>query len=190
MAKLSYILDVMKKNAVLHLSFAPKRPSWQLINPAITVNSRMVQAMIKREAIAGSGDTLFDAIPSQTWRYCPHLNWKQGKGKHGKNTYAALGQRPGGGKYIIRWMGDGYCVEFHISAGRGSVSHVGRIPKLEDAKALAELHRDKRRELIRTYGDKRNVPHEAWMKFRAELQESARDQDDRRSVCPLQERMR
>jgi hypothetical protein len=106
------------------------------------------------------------------------LNWKQGKGEYGKNTHAALGGKPAGGRYVIslggKLPGHGYCVDVSYCAdgGRGSLSTINasRIPKLEDAKALAELHRDKRRELIRKYGDKRNVPPEAWMKFRSELQ--------------------
>jgi hypothetical protein len=175
--KLDHVLEALRNGAMLYLTLADK-PTWKLSDGVteVTVNSRAVQSMLKRGALVGNGDTLFDDVPSQTWRFRPHLNWKQGEGKWGKNTHSTLGGAPSYGRYVITWSGfdepSGYRVDFATSTGRGSLSKLNAccIPKLEDAKALAELHRDKRRELIRKYGDKRNVPHEAWMKFRAELQ--------------------
>ena len=176
-SKISHILDVMrkKKRAVLHLSLVPKRPSWQLINggPEITVSSRTVQAMIKLGAITERGDSLFlGLVPSQIWHYRPVLDWK--RFGYRNNSYQARGSPPGYGVYILRWMSldepRGYWVQFYTSQGRGTVSEIAyRVGKLEHAMVLAQLHHDRRKELILKYGDKRNVPREAWMEFRAEL---------------------
>jgi hypothetical protein len=166
--KLDDVLNVMRRGATLHLSLADK-PTWKLNNGVteVTINSRAVQSMLKRGAIVGNGDSLFSDIPSQTFRFRPHLNWK----RSGK-SYSARGGSPGFGVYVLIWNGldepFGYCVNFHTVESVSDVSAY-RIPKLEDAQALAELHRDKRTKLIREYGDKRNVPREAWMKFRDEL---------------------
>jgi hypothetical protein len=106
------------------------------------VHGTVVRKARKLGAIAGNGDALFDDIPSQTWCYRPHLNWKQGTGRWGKNTHTALGGPPGFGRYVITWRKglddepSGYRVEFCTSLGRGSVNtiNVYPIPKLEDAK--------------------------------------------------------
>jgi hypothetical protein len=73
--KLDDVLNVMRRGATLHLSLADK-PTWKLNNGVteVTVNSRAVQSMLKRGAIVGNGDSLFSDIPSQTFRFRPHLN--------------------------------------------------------------------------------------------------------------------
>ncbi len=62
--KLSDILKALRQGAVLHLTLADK-PTWKLNNGVteVTVSVRTVQAMLKRGAIAGSGDSLFAEIP-------------------------------------------------------------------------------------------------------------------------------
>jgi hypothetical protein len=68
--KLSHVLEALSNGAVLRFSLADK-PIWRLNDGAteVTVNSRAVRSLLKRGAIAGVGDTLFDDVPSQTWRY-------------------------------------------------------------------------------------------------------------------------
>jgi hypothetical protein len=68
-------LNVMRRGATLHLTLADK-PTWKLNNGVteVTVNSRAVQSMLKRGAIVGNGDSLFSDIPSQTFRFRPHLH--------------------------------------------------------------------------------------------------------------------
>ncbi len=69
--KLIHVLDAMRNGAVLRLSFGKHTTSWELDDgvTAIWISNRTVQAAIKRQVIAGVGDTLFDSVPSQTWRY-------------------------------------------------------------------------------------------------------------------------
>jgi hypothetical protein len=172
--KLSHALEALSSGAVLHLSLADK-PTWKLNDGAteVTINSRAVQTMIKRGNIAGAGDSLFSDIPSQTWRHprpkiAPQkkraLNWKTRR----EGLYVACASRLSGGQYFIRRRIEGYEIEFHAANSVSNVN-VNRVYKLEDAKTLAELHHDKRKELILKYGDKRNVPREVWSQFRREL---------------------
>ena len=68
--KLNDVLAAMRAGAWLHLTLADG-PRWQLNDgaTATTVNSRTVAGMIKRGHITGNNDSLFDIVPSQTWRY-------------------------------------------------------------------------------------------------------------------------
>jgi hypothetical protein len=85
----------------------------------------------------------------------------------------ARGRTPAFGRYLIaRENSDepyGYRVMF--SNGLGRSSHISTQPlhELKDAQTLAELHWQKRRQLICEYGDQRNVPRAAWKQFRADL---------------------
>jgi hypothetical protein len=68
--KLSQILDALPNGAVLHHSLV-KGPHWELHdkNSIRTVNSRTVQALLRRGVIKPTRDSLFpDDVPSQTWR--------------------------------------------------------------------------------------------------------------------------
>jgi len=106
------------------------------------------------------------------------LNWNRGDGR-----YDALASREVGGKYFIQWEESYYSAEygerFEVRAysvdyqfkGGGGIGNVDRsdIRTLEKAKALAELHHQKSKDLIRKYGDYKNVPWEAWSQFNREL---------------------
>jgi len=106
------------------------------------------------------------------------LNWKD----RGDGRYDALASRVVGGKYFIQWQEGHYseqacawvedrCYNIdyqHKGGGRGNVDQ-SDIRTLEKAKALAELHHQKHKELIRKYGDYKSVPYEAWGQFSREL---------------------
>src|SRR4029450_10234680 len=68
--KLNDVLAAMRAGAWLHLTLADG-PRWQLNDgaTATTVNSRTGAGMIKRGRMTGNTDSLFDIVPSQTWRY-------------------------------------------------------------------------------------------------------------------------
>jgi hypothetical protein len=67
---LAKALTAMRDGAVLHLTLADG-PRWQLHDgvTVVTVSSTIVRAMMKRGRIKGAGDSLFDDVPSQIWRY-------------------------------------------------------------------------------------------------------------------------
>jgi hypothetical protein len=87
------------------------------------------------------------------------LNWKA----RGNGRYNALASREVGGKYFIEWVesyySQEYCERFEVrryrvdyrrkgSGGRGNIDNID-IRTLARAKALAELHHQKQRELLR-----------------------------------------
>jgi hypothetical protein len=106
------------------------------------------------------------------------LNWKS----RGDGRFDALASRIVGGKYFIEWLerhhSNDYCEWHEVRAysvdyqtkggGRGNVDQ-SSIRTLAEAKALAEAHHQKHKELIGRYGDLRNVPCEAWAQFNREM---------------------
>jgi hypothetical protein len=95
-----------------------------------------------------------------------------------------LASRIVGGKYFIEWVesyySNEYCEWREIRAydvvyqtkggdGLGSVPHKSSIRTLAEAKALAEAHHQKHKELIVRYGDLRNVPDDDWSQVWREL---------------------
>jgi hypothetical protein len=102
------------------------------------------------------------------------LNWKQ---QQPSGRYRALGSRPVGGVYWIDYTESfagsyhhsrgfwvrSYRVE-HAPKGGGGYGNLSQVPHrtLEDAKAVAEFHHEKMRELLRQHGDLRSVPDMTW----------------------------
>jgi hypothetical protein len=189
-----------------------RTPIWELYqNGGITtINSRQVRALIKHGAIVSAGDSLFaDIVPAQTWRANKDaaenvrpvlpakgsLRWKDCDESH----CSARASLVVGGTYIVAWddthYSGKYCSGetvrnfsvFYQPTKQHEQNDVSwlLLRSLEDAKALAQLDHDKRKGLILHYGDKRNIPAEAWKQFHGELEDWQLENNRRRIAAEV-----